>query len=434
VVKILILNASHLANNPRVIKEADALSAAGHEVEVLGWAIDDRLSREDEVLLSGRAWKFTRLIDLRPGRGGAKAKMWRLQKRLAFELSRWTGRQTAAQLGGWRRRYLAEARRRNADLSIAHSAPMMWVASQLRREGRAVGLDLEDWFSREQNHPFPCRVISGLERDLLTRGVHATCPSRAMSEAVAAAYRCAPPAVVYNVFRWSEREHLDDLSKDRGSCDVVSIHWYSQTVGPGRGLEQLCAVLPRLARPVELHIRGAWPAGSEAWLMSLVESRFRKCVKRHRPVPNRELLSRIAEHDIGFCGETSSNVSRNLSVTNKMFQYLLAGLAVAASDTAGQKEVQAVAGEAISIFRENDTDSLASVLNSWLENPDALVRAKEAAVKAARDYFCWERCEATLVESVARACGEESGRTAVTGKKTKVAGGTPCLPSAARDT
>jgi len=406
VARVLILNASHLANNPRVIKEADALSAAGHEVEVLGWAIDDRLSREDEMLLSGRAWKFTRVIDLRPGRGGAKAQMWRLQKRLAFEVARWTGRQTAAQLGGWRHRYLTEARRRNADLSIAHSAPMMWVAAQLQSEGCAVGVDMEDWFSREQCHPYPCRVISGLEGDLLTRGVHATCPSRAMSDALALAYRCTPPAVVYNVFRWSEREYLDGLLKDRTNQDTVSIHWYSQTVGPGRGLEQLFAVLPRLKRPVELHIRGAWPAGSEAWLMSLVMPRFHGCVKRHEPVPNRELLSRIAEHDIGFCGETSGNPSRNLSVTNKMFQYLLAGLAVAASDTAGQKEVQAVAGEAISIFRENDTESLATVLNAWLENPEELSRAKKAAVRAARDYFCWERCEAKLVESVARACGE----------------------------
>jgi len=50
-----------------------------------------------------------------------------------------------------------------------------------------------------------------------------------------------------------------------------------------------------------------------------------------------DLLSRIAEHDIGFAGEMPHCRSRDLTVTNKILQYLLAGLAVVASGTAGQR-------------------------------------------------------------------------------------------------
>jgi len=46
------------------------------------------------------------------------------------------------------------------------------------------------------------------------------------------------------------------------------------------------------------------------------------------------LLSRIAEHDIGFAGEMKHCRSRDLTVTNKILQYLLAGIAVVAGNMA----------------------------------------------------------------------------------------------------
>jgi glycosyltransferase involved in cell wall biosynthesis len=261
---------------------------------------------------------------------------------------------------------------------------------------------MEDWFSREHETPYPNRVVRALEQQLLRRGPHTSCTSRAMSEALADEYGCGKPLVLYNSFRWHQREHLDGLRKDRATGQGVSIYWYSQTVGPGRGLEQLCEALPLLSRPVELHIRGAWSRGAKDWMMSRLAPEHRARLFAHDPVSNRELLSRMAEHDIGFAGELSSNPSRDFTITNKMFQYLLTGLAVAASDTKGQKEVKVLAGEAVSLFKSGDAASLAAALNVWLENPGALARSKEAAVSAARDHFCWERCEQALVESVER--------------------------------
>ena len=62
------------------------------------------------------------------------------------------------------------------------------------------------------------------------------------------------------------------------------------------------------------------------------------------------MLSRIAEHDIGFAGEQNYCRSRDLTVTNKILHYLLGGLAVIASDTAGQRQIAAQAGEAVRVY------------------------------------------------------------------------------------
>jgi hypothetical protein len=125
----------------------------------------------------------------------------------------------------------------------------------------------------------------------------------------------------------------------------------------------------------------------------------------HALVSNTELLSRITEHDIGFAGETTLIRSRDLTVTNKILHYLLAGLAVVASETAGQREVAVQAPGGVFLYPSGDAPALAARLNTLLGSADALMRAKSAALAAAEETFCWERQEKALMESIHRALG-----------------------------
>ena len=64
--KILILIAGHLCAAPRPQKEAEALSAAGHEVTVRGVWFDSELAERDRELTANRRWRFDPILDLRP--------------------------------------------------------------------------------------------------------------------------------------------------------------------------------------------------------------------------------------------------------------------------------------------------------------------------------------------------------------------------------
>ena len=108
----------------------------------------------------------------------------------------------------------------------------------------------------------------------------------------------------------------------------------------------------------------------------------------------------IAEHDIGFAGEEKISRSRDLTITNKILHYLLAGLAVVASDTAGQREVAEAAGAAVSLYPCGDAAALARELNSLLASPDRLKASKAAALHAAEIHYCWEREVPSLLESI----------------------------------
>jgi hypothetical protein len=224
-----------------------------------------------------------------------------------------------------------------------------------------------------------------------------------MSVALASEFDCVPPTVIYNAFAWSERQSLDRKFKDRKDLRAPSIHWYSQTLGHGRGLEDLFAALPHVTHEAEIHLRGVPVVDFDQWLSERVPPDWRARVFIHNLVTNEELLSRIAEHDIGFAGEMRFCRNRDLTVTNKILQYLLAGLAVVASDTAGQQEVGSQANGAVKIYPSGNPLALANQLNELMASADTLRKAKAAALVAAEQTFCWERQEPRLLESIERA-------------------------------
>jgi glycosyltransferase involved in cell wall biosynthesis len=411
-IDVVVLTGSHLCHNPRVQKEAAALAAAGYEVEVLGAWSDPLLAARDRELLARASFRYTPVLDF--AAPNAMAKLHRDMVRFQTKLGRWAhgaiGAGNRWQLGQAYSSLNRSAHRRRADLYIAHSEPAMAVAAYLGDHGCRVGVDMEDWFSEdllpEARRGRPLDLLRRLESTLLTRGAVASCPSRAMSQALALEFGCPPPTVIYNAFAWAERERLDGRCKDRVDRRLPSIHWFSQTIGPGRGLEDLLAALPQLTRMAEIHLRGNPVAGFHRWLADRAPEGWLNRIFVHGIVSNGELLSRIAEHDVGFAGEIKRCRSRDLTVTNKILQYLLAGLAVVASDTQGQREVAEQADGAVLSYPSGEPGALAAQLDHLLASADRLNRAKTAALAAARTTFCWERQEPELVAVVSQALGQ----------------------------
>lgn len=402
---IVILTGSHLCHNPRVLKEATALAGAGYSVEVLGAWFEAILRDRDQELLARLPFKFAPVIDLTRSR--VTHMTCRVRTKLGLLAFRFAGYQNRWQFGYAVAALRQAAWARAADLYIAHSESAIAAAIDLRRAGRRVGVDMEDWFSEdllpEARKHRPIRLLRDLERRLLRQGAYSACPSNAMSEALAREYDWSRPTVIYNAFPWADRQSLDDLLKDRRDRRIPSVHWYSQTLGEGRGLEDLLAALPLMEHEVEIHLRGNPTAGFDSWLAGRVPKNWQDRVFVHGLVTNEDLLSRIAEHDIGFAGEMKYCRSRDLTVTNKILHYLLAGLAVVASDTTGQREVAEQAPDAVELYPSGDAPALATRLNVLLESPRNLALAKAAALRASEQIFCWERQQKVLLEAIHRA-------------------------------
>jgi hypothetical protein len=419
--RVALVSGSHLCSNPRAVKEADALSAAGFEVVVLGGAYVGGLKERDLAIAFERPWTYEVAYDLTRS-AGARLR-FKLQRRLGLFLwdklglaNRW---QIFYGTGSLRR----AVRRLDADLTIAHwEAGLPAVLAQLGRGGR-VGIDMEDWFSEDllpsARVVRPVRMIAEFEETLLRHGVHSSCPSEAMADALVARHGCRRPVVIRNVFPRSERASIDGKWKDRPdmakwsrrhdaaagrpAAAPVSIHWFSQTIGPGRGLEEFLKAAGDLSGEYEIHLRGDSEKYAH-WLATLANDRVRKRLRVHPMVGNDELLSRIAEHDVGFAGEHPDPPSRDLTITNKFLQYLQGGLAVVASATAGQKEGAREAQGAVSLYSHGDSNRLREALQRLIHDRAKLTVMRAAAWEAG-GRLCWENEAPRLVEAVEEACG-----------------------------
>lgn len=407
--RILILIAAHLSMAPRPQKEADALAAAGHDVTVRGVWFDPELAERDEMLASGRQWQFETILDIRPHRfSGRMRNLAARCKRKSAVISYRLLRHVEPDLLGHAVGYsFIRAMEDAADLTIVHSEGGLWIGGELLKIGRRVGVDFEDWFSEDllpaDRLNRPVKSLRVWEQELARNCRYCLAPSHHMAIALAEALDVPKPTVVYNAFPWREREALDGKRRDRQDASTISLHWFSQTIGPGRGLELLFRALPRVTSNVQIHLRGNLSSERQAWLHALIPPDWRGRVHVHPTVPAAELLSRIAEHDIGLALEPTAVLSTDLTVSNKLFQYMLGGLAIIATRTRGQAEVFAQAPEIGAMISPDSAEELAQAIDQFAGDTEALRHAQHASLEAARTQFCWEKQAEAVVAAADRA-------------------------------
>jgi len=385
-----------------VVKEADVLAKAGYEVEVLGMNTLPHLVEEDIELVRGRKWKYTAVPGPLEPMNRGKTLRYRLCRRIANELAARTGIQTAAQLGGWKKDLLKEALERPADLTIAHSAATLWVARDLMMQGRKVAVDFEDWFSREhEKAPWhPDKVIARIEKEVLDGASHGTCTSEAMAEAIGREYG-RWPEVIYNSFPLAE---APEPAAEPGP-EGPKVLWISQVTGPGRGLEFLAGALSQCPPEFTVTLVGDTQGDYEKKLRSQLPAFWQKRVDFQRQVKNGEVLGLVGKHQIGLALERVSPESRDLTVTNKILQYLLCGLAVVATRTRGQDEAAKKAKGAVQLVEQGEEKGLAAALTKWARDKKALQQARGKARQVSQERFCWEVESRKLVELARRTLG-----------------------------
>jgi glycosyltransferase involved in cell wall biosynthesis len=396
--RILILTSGNLCRNPRPAKEADTLARAGHQVTVLHPSEGKTFDLLDAGLAAGAGYQNEILaFDVTP------------RARLARRLSRWLARravpfgfETIDSLGAGRA-LLERARALPADLTIVHNEISLWTGRQLLRAGRRVAADLEDWYSEdllehERRHR-PLRLLRQLEGDLLRAAAYVSTTSAALGEALHARYGGKPAAVITNSFPLQP-----DPRTSRPAGDTpATFFWFSQTVGPGRGLESFLQLWAKLESPSKVVLLGDPRAGYPDHLRSLLPDALRSRLEFHGLVPPSELAGVIAVHDIGLALEESTIPSRDCTITNKILQYLNAGLAVVATPTAGQREVLRAAPGAGLLLAPGEPAASTAGLESWLRDRPKLRGAQLAARAAAEQVYCWEREAPTLLRCVDQA-------------------------------
>lgn len=401
------------------MKEADALAEAGYDVSVI--AADFALwARVEDRSFGGRQWRVAHILTFGPLAPWPSRIIQLARQRAAKLMMRAGLQQQFVVEAAWHPitpDLIAIAKRVPADLYIAHyPAALPAAAIAARHHGARYSFDAEDFHLGDAPEGPAYEVervmLRAIERCYLPGCTYVTAASPGIADAYVEAYAIARPTVVLNVF---PRAQAPSGSTPAGTAKPgPSVYWFSQTIGPERGLECAVRAIGRAKSQPHLYLRGNPAVGFTDRLRQIaLESKVADRLHFLSLAAPSEMERLAASYDVGLVGEAGYTPNRRIALTNKLFSYLLAGIPVLMSDVPAHRAFAVEAGTAAKLYSAENPDSLAAALDAQLRDPTALSNARTAAFTLGRDRFNWDVEKHILLDCVAR-CGHfaSSGESA----------------------
>ena len=404
---ICLISPTLLSTNPRLVKEADALVEAGHQVHVvcgdfLSWA------RDADLEFEGRRWSSVTRVRFGPGTPLARRFLQVFRQRLARRvvLAGMTHERLLA--AAWHQAtpdLVRAATAIRADLYVAHYVAALPAAAKAARLHDArYAFDAEDFHLGDPpdgpEFDGVRRHTRAIESAYLPGAAYVTAASPGIAEGYASDYGIPVPTVVLNVF---PRSHAPAAPTERGSATPgPSVYWFSQTIGRDRGLECAARAIGLARSRPHLYLRGNPEAGFVDRLRSVaagagVADRVH-LLPPERPSEMERLASR---YDVGLVGETGATANHHVALTNKLFTYILAGIPIIASDIHAHRRLALRLGPGMSLYPLDSAKGLAAAIDGFLDDGGAtLARAREHVYALGQQSLNWDVEKAVLVRKV----------------------------------
>ena len=376
--RICVVTAGHLSTSPRMLKAADALHAAGYHVRVVSANHTPWATAADRLVSSSRRWEWT-VVDYARETARAVQMATGARFRAAQALSAGVGA-ARVPLPIAIRAY-SRAHDELVGAVVAQPADFVYggttgalaaVAESAAQLGVPYGIDLEDFHSGEQNganseqtHALAERI----ERQVLDGARLLTTSSPMIAGAYARKYQ-VQPVTIHNTFSMAPAP-----ASSSAAAGPLRLYWFSQTLGAGRGLEDVIHACGLAGIPTELHMR----ARPSAPYLESVQALQRDVA------PSLTLV-----HHEPAAPDESAVLNHRLCLGNKIFTYLAAGIPVILSRTPAQAALAQDLGPAALVYDGGDASGLADRLQRLASDAGLRRHAGAAARAAAERRWHWE--------------------------------------------
>ena len=380
--RLLLVTPTELTRDPRARRAAVAARALGFGVV----GLSGRSSGEPPALLEG-------VEVVRVGRKGRTNQQWRtgeLPRRLPAPLRELRGVYRLARLAA-RTRELRRAGRTfgRADVVHANDLDTLPAAYLLARElhSRLVYDAHELYTEFDPDPPRAARaVLARLEQRLARRADAVVTVSDPIADELRRRLG-VDPLVVLNAPELDPREPPEPPS---GPLHAV----YQGGFGTGRPLDDLLQAV-RKASHVRLTLRVSH--STSALLARELPHDLVDRIDVRDPVPPDEVIEALYGHHVGLLFDRPITRNAELSAPNKLYEYLMAGLAVVAPDIPG---LRWIAAEQLGVlFTPGSPGALADALSELADDRDRLARLRANARRAAVERYIAEAQRHALVRA-----------------------------------
>jgi peptidoglycan/xylan/chitin deacetylase (PgdA/CDA1 family)/glycosyltransferase involved in cell wall biosynthesis len=395
--RICLVTSEQISTNPRLVKEADALSKAGFDVRVVACQWMDWPREEDAKLLASRNWRCQIINYSRESSPklfwSSRFRHYSIRHFFAPLLS--GDKMIPRALGRVVPEMMRAAASEPADLFIGHNlAGLPAAVLAAGKQGARAAFDAEDLHSRMWLKEFGPTAIARLaeraERRFLPRCAYITAAAPLIAQAYARRYELPLPETILNVFPLADRPAQ---FRPHDPSAPLTLYWFSQVIGARRGLEDIIrAIALSGSKDIQLHLRGQWQGGYEDELRAWVhDARLRQeQIVSHALGSPDDMIRLSGEYDVGLALEQPVSENRDICLTNKICTYLLAGNAVIASGTRGQRHfMNQIPGVGL-CYEIDDVQTVAEQLHKWEQDRDSLERARRRAWQFGEENYNWD--------------------------------------------
>lgn len=392
--KICLITPGHIASNPRLVKEAQALAKNGYAVHLIFTQyVDYIIDFDHHILNNNPSWTYDCLDRT------SKNKQIRVYNFIVAAIQKiclmllLQGKKSNFILAHAINRYfswqLKKAVTAKADLYIAHNLAALPVAVFAAKKMQVkCGFDAEDFHRQEitdDTLSTDFKLKASVEDAFIKHLNYLTVASPMIGQAYSNLYKI-PETCILNIFPKTKTSRLTSIKK------TIKLVWFSQFIGLGRGLETVLEALNQTSElNLELHLVGFLSEEMKHFLEdNSFAANIRSKIIVHPPVLPDQLIPFISQFDIGLATENSYPLNRDICLTNKIFSYIQAGLAALASDTKAQVELFLAYPGIGKIYDKNSIISFNQALKSFYTDPELLLSCKKTAFDFGQTSLNWE--------------------------------------------
>jgi hypothetical protein len=264
----------------------------------------------------------------------------------------------------------------DADLIMAHNIDTLLPAYRVARDSGALLLfDSMEFHSDmdESQHPLEIDLIKSIERMCLPVCSLITTSSHRVAQALNETYGVTTTLPLYNTPRCRTQVDVEKVSG-------FSLYWRNSTIGLShRGLADAIQALRQLPLDISLHVQGHLPPNNRSEIFELAKSLgVAERLVVHPPCKPERAVEEAARFHVGLCLERKGNRNHELTVSNKMFDYHMAGLAVVSSDLPALHDIINRSQGGL-VFRPGDIDQLTEAIRRVYDDRDLLGKLAQNA-------------------------------------------------------
>lgn len=384
---ICLITPGHISSNPRLIKEAITLRKAGYKttviyIETLAYLInhDKHIKEQNPEIV---------FISLNVSGNNLLSSLMKLFYLIISKLSVLGFLDENFRINRYYYWQLAKAIKVKSDLYVAHNLPSLPVAVNASRKNKSkCGFDAEDFHRYENSNDDMDKEVMFIKNveDAYIPYLNYMTASSPLIATVYAKYYNQDVLNLLNVF-----PKIDRLNMKINESNTIRFFWFSQTIGKNRGLEEIIISLNNFQN-VELHLLGELTSFNQKYFDAFTSENniSKKIIHYHKPIFAEEIFDFAQQFDVGLATETGIPLNRDICLTNKIFTYNQAGLAILASNTQAQSLLFKDYPKMGLLYNRNDNFDLNSKLKSLITKPSLLATFKAQSRTYALGNLNWE--------------------------------------------